>query len=83
MTPAGASAADGRGKKPVENSVEKSPPPAPASAPPLKPQKKLLIILSIALAIWVAWLIGLYVRTVYPMRHGNRPTTEPHEVERE
>jgi len=79
MTPARASAADGRGKKSPQNDPSKPPPPLP----PLKPQKKLMIALAIALAIWVAWLIALYVRTVYPVRHGTRPTSEPHEVERQ
>jgi hypothetical protein len=38
-------------------------------APPLQPRPRLLIILSIALALWVAFLLALYFRTVYPHRN--------------
>lgn len=37
--------------------------------PPLKPHKKLFITLFIAFTAWVTFLLVLYVRTVYPMRH--------------
>jgi hypothetical protein len=76
MSPAGSSA----GRKQVVKEREKS---LPAASPRLKPQKKLLIILSVALAVWVAWLIVLYAQTVYPMRHGRYPSTESQEIETE
>ncbi len=42
--------------------------------PPLRPQRRLLIITSILLGLWVAALIALYLWTVYPRRHPARRT---------
>jgi len=82
--PAGTPSAEGRRKTSPNNGTSEKSAPAPSPPPgPLKPQKKLLIVLSVALALWVAWLIGLYARTVYPMRHGRTPTSEPQEIERQ
>jgi hypothetical protein len=38
-------------------------------AAPLRPRPRLLIVLSVVLALWVAFLLVLYFRTVYPHRH--------------
>jgi len=48
--------------------------------PPLEPKKKLLLVTAGVLVVWVAFLVVLYVTTVYPMRHGKprpKPSTEP------
>jgi len=47
--------------------------------PPLEPKKKLLIISSIVLAIWVVLLGVMYATTVYPARHhrAKAPTSQP------
>ena len=37
--------------------------------PPLKPQKRLLIALSVLFAAWVVFLLILYFKTTYPIRH--------------
>ena len=37
--------------------------------PPLKPRRGLLIALSILFALWFAFLLGLYFKSVYPQRH--------------
>ena len=37
--------------------------------PPLKPVPKLFTALLIGFAIWLALLLTLYIRTVYPLRH--------------
>ena len=42
--------------------------------PPLKPRKGLLIALSVLFALWFAFLLGLYFRTVYPHRHPGNAT---------
>ena len=52
---------------------------APASAPPtnetpIKPRRGLLIVLSIALALWIAAMVVMYFTTVYPQRH---PASKP------
>ena len=49
---------------------------------PFKPHRKLVAVLGISFAIWVAFLVALYVKTVYPMRHGAHPTTETQEIEK-
>ena len=49
----------------------------PAGAPfppPLKPRRKMFILLLLAFLAWVGLLLGLYFKTVYPMRH---PKGEP------
>jgi hypothetical protein len=51
--------------------------------PPLEPKKKLLVVMSVVLAVWVAGLILMYAKTVYPVRHKARlplvpaPTSQP------
>jgi hypothetical protein len=37
--------------------------------PPLKPRKGLLIALGVLFALWFAFLLGLYFKTVYPHQH--------------
>src|SRR6476469_3477582 len=37
--------------------------------PPLKPRKGLLVALSVLFALWFAFLLGLYCKSVYPQRH--------------
>jgi hypothetical protein len=37
--------------------------------PPLKPRKGLLVALSVLFALWFAFLLGLYLKSVYPQRH--------------
>jgi hypothetical protein len=44
--------------------------------PPLPPQKKLFIGLLAAFAVWIAVLIGMYLKTVYLPRHAS-PVTAP------
>jgi hypothetical protein len=43
--------------------------------PPLKPRRGLLIALSVLFALWFAFLLGVYFKTVYPHRHP--ATTHP------
>ena len=43
--------------------------------PPLKPHRGLFIGLCVAFAVWVGVLVGVYVKTVYPMRHGAGSST--------
>ena len=50
-------------------------PPAPPQAGPItyttavKPQPKLLLVLSIIFGLWVALLLSMYFTTIYPIRH--------------
>jgi hypothetical protein len=37
--------------------------------PPLKPHPRLLLVISLIFAIWVAGLLMMYYKTVYPFRH--------------
>ena len=46
-------------------------------APPLKPRPRLMIVLSVILALWVAFLLALYFRTVYPHRNDPGLTSQP------
>ena len=39
------------------------------SPQPLKPRPRLLVVLSIIFALWVAGLLAMYFKTVYPYRH--------------
>jgi hypothetical protein len=48
----------------------------PVFAPPLQPRPRLVIMLSVVLGLWVAFLLGLYFHTVYPERR----TTNPRQV---
>jgi hypothetical protein len=55
---------------------ERRPDPPPAAPPgpityttALKPQRKLLVIISVIFALWVALLMTLYFTTIYPTRH--------------
>jgi hypothetical protein len=49
-------------------------PPVPTPRP-LKPQPRLLAILSVIFALWVAWLVYMYFAKVYPQRHGHAATS--------
>lgn len=66
--------ADRKGAKPADRSNQGKPsasdPPTIQFAPPLKPQRKLYIISWIVFVLWVAFLLILYFKTVYPLRHG-------------
>ncbi len=43
--------------------------PAQAFPPrPLKPRPKLLALLAVVFSLWVAFLVALYFRTIYPRR---------------
>jgi len=46
---------------------------------PFRPQRRLVTILGVAFAVWVAGLIAMYVVTVWPNRYGaparNAPAT--------
>jgi len=42
--------------------------------PPLKPRRTMFFLLLLAFLAWVGLLLGLYFKTVYPMRH---PKSEP------
>ena len=37
--------------------------------PPLKPQRRLFIALLAVFGAWVVFLLALYFKTVYPLRH--------------
>lgn len=50
-----------KGKHKAERTIE--------FGPPLKPRRALLIALSILFALWFAFLLGVYFKTVYPHRH--------------
>jgi hypothetical protein len=52
--------------------------PAPAQQPaevdfkpPMRPHKGLFVTLCLVLAGWVGFLLWMYFKTVYPLRHGN------------
>lgn len=49
------------------------------AAPPLKPQRRLLVVLSVVLALWVAYLLVLRFATVHPDAepHKTAPATAP------
>jgi hypothetical protein len=53
-----------------ESQPPADPPGAPAEFPPqpLKPRPILLAALSVIFALWVAFLVALYVKTEYPHR---------------
>jgi hypothetical protein len=48
-------------------------PPPPAPVGPhivaLKPQRRLLVIVSVIFALWVGLLLTMYFTTIYPIRH--------------
>ncbi len=46
-----------------------APTPAVDFNPPLKPHKKTLILLSVLFTAWVIFLLILYFKTTYPLRH--------------
>ena len=61
-------------KKNRDRKTAAAPPPAPPPGPityttSLKPHPRLLIILSIIFALWVALLLVLYFATIYPTTH--------------
>jgi hypothetical protein len=70
---------DGRQKAREDTQSRKEPDVAPiAFPPPLRPRPRLLMVLSVVLALWVAFLLVLYFRTVYPHRNdGVRPVSRP------
>jgi hypothetical protein len=39
--------------------------------PPMRPHKGLFITLCLVLAAWVGFLLWMYFKSVYPLRHGN------------
>ena len=52
------------------NTALPAPPPGPVSySTDLKPRPRLLLVLSILFAIWVALLLTMYFTTIYPIRH--------------
>src|SRR5581483_8063993 len=67
-------AADRKGATPADRAKQNKPSPAsPAEvqfAPPLRPQRKLYAIAWVVFLLWVAFLLALYFKTVYPLRHG-------------
>jgi hypothetical protein len=40
----------------------------PQAEKPLQPRPRLLALLSVAFALWIGFLVTLYVKTVYPRR---------------
>ena len=57
-----------------------------AGAPPidpgeikLRPQKRLFIILSIIMALWIVALVTMYFTTVWPQRHAPAPLPRENE----
>ena len=46
-----------------------APTPAVDFKPPLQPHKKTLILLSVLFTAWVIFLLILYFKTTYPLRH--------------
>jgi hypothetical protein len=53
--------ATGRGSDPVASHF----------LPPLRPRRMLMVALGMILLIWMAVLLTMYFRTVYPQRHDN------------
>ena len=45
--------------------------------PALNPQPRLFVTLCAVFALWVAALIGIYLKTVYPMHHTTPATLAP------
>ena len=43
--------------------------PPTSAADPLKPRPRMLVILAIVFALWLAFLLTMYFTTVYPHRH--------------
>jgi hypothetical protein len=35
----------------------------------MTPRPRLMLVLLLVLAVWVAYILALYFRTVYPLRH--------------
>lgn len=57
---------DGRRKAPEDALAPEKSDVAPITfAPPLRPRPKLLMVLGVILALWVAFLLVLYFGTVY------------------
>jgi hypothetical protein len=54
-----------RGPKPVADAPS-NPIPAPR---PFKPRRGLFVFLCLLLAVWIATLLAMYFKTVYPLRH--------------
>ena len=49
--------------------------PSTPAADPLKPRPRMLVVLAIVFALWLAFLLTMYFTTVYPHRHIEaRPT---------
>jgi hypothetical protein len=48
--------------------------PPEAAVEPLKPRRALFVVLIVFFLVWLGLLVGLYLRTVYPMRY---PSTAP------
>jgi hypothetical protein len=53
----------------------KPPAESPDFKPPLRPHRALFVALVAVFAVWVAVLIALYAKTVYPLRHRPVPAT--------
>lgn len=47
---------------------------APACAP-LSPRPRLFVAMMLGFVVWVGVLLGLYFKTVYPMRHAETTAT--------
>jgi len=47
----------------------------------LGPQKRLFIILCIAMAVWICALVTMYFTTVWPERHGGMPVQRENDVD--
>ena len=49
----------------------------PQFAPPFRPRKGLLVALSVVLAVWLAFLLALYFKTVRPHTADPLPAAQP------
>jgi hypothetical protein len=58
--------------------VASTPAPTEPACQPIAPRPKLFRLLMVGFVVWVGVLLGLYLKTVYPMRHaGTSPATMP------
>ena len=64
-----------RGKSHGKRNPQQPPPTAPPAPVPFKPQRKLLIVLSIVFAGWITTLIVLYIVTPADKRKFTSPSS--------
>lgn len=63
--------------EPKSNPTE-SATPAPRAIRPFTPRRKMMMVLALVYALWLAGLLVMYFTTVYPARHPSEsPTSRP------